>query len=485
MHTSIEKRVSSILRLILAAGFFAGALAASVFLAVRFGGMLGLAAILGAATLSVVVTLHPFVFFTPYFAALFFADTRLPGLPVSVNQLIALLFVAGWIGYFLRGQCQWVRSRVLPWLTLMTLYFTISALTGESPPHGQILARYVVIYYAVAVMLATCLRSDRAIFAYSWIIVAITFLMAVGGLIEALQRGTFTAFGGKITDAVRVKGASSTANVYGWNLVFAFPFAFFLFSQLRARFWRLAALGMGLFILFVALLTLSRQTVGLVILQLVLCARIFHYAARRRMLVVIAVFVMVGGALAAPAIIARFLSVTQLARDYSYLERRDSALICIEVIKARPIFGVGLGSYTAVWRNYLPADYRTFFAQYIEASRPRAPDEGYLQITAEGGFVGLAIFLLFVGVVLASTLRVRRESLERNDSFATNLSALVLALMVHFLATTFLDDTFLYVRVWLIYPLALLMDRRMIWDDAAQAGSSETTRSEQEGDASP
>ncbi len=485
MHTSLGKIESSALPCLLATGVFVFALTASVFLAVRFGGMLGLAAIVGVATLSLVVAVHPFIFFVPYFVALFFADTRLPGLPVSANQMIALLFAASWIGYFLRGRCQWLHSRVLPWLTLMTLYFTVSALTGESPPHGQILARYVVIYYAIAVMLAMCLRSDRAILAYAWIIVAITFLMAVGGLVEALQRGTFTAFGGKITDAVRVKGAASTANVYGWNLVFAFPFAFFIFTQARAKFWRLVALGMGLFILFVALLTLSRQTVVLVGLQLVLCARLFHYAGRRRMLVVIAIFLALGGALAAPAIIARFLSVTQLSRDYSYLERRDSAIICLEVIKARPIFGVGLGSYTAVWRNYLPPDYRTFFAQYIEASRPRVPDEGYLQITAEGGFVGLAIFLVFVGVVFIHTLRVRREAIVRNDSFANNLSTLVLALMVHFLATTFLDDTFLYVRVWLIYPLALLMDRRMIWDDAGEVVAGDPREARQEDTSSP
>jgi O-antigen ligase len=444
---------------------FAGLFAAMAFVAVRYGGPLALGALVGAAVLAIVFFVHPFVFFTLYFAALFFADTKLPGIPLSVNQILAGLLLVSWVGYLWRGRTVAIRSSLLPWFTLMAVYFTLSALLGESPPHGFVMARYVVIYYALALILASCLRSECAIYAYAWIIVSLTFLIAVGGLVEAFQRGTFWAFAGKITDAVRVKGAASTANVYGWNLLFAYPFAFFLFSQMQRRWLRALALGMGGFILFVALLTLSRQTIVLAGLLLIVCAQAFRYAGRRKVLAAVAVFIVLCGVLVAPAIVARFLSVTRLSRDYSYLERRDSALICFEVIKARPVFGVGFGSYTAVWRNYLPPDYRTFFAQYIEASRPRSPDEGYLQITAETGFVGLALFLTFVFAIGRRIRVVRALARSYDDAFAYNLATLVLASLLQFLASTFTDDTFLYVRVWLMYPLALLLDRCMLWGD--------------------
>lgn len=448
--------------------FVTGAIGAALFAlisfaAVRYGGPLALGGILALALLTVVLAIHPFVFFAMYYVALFFADTKVPGLPLSINQIIALLFIISWVGLWFRGQTIRVRSRLMPWLTLLAVYFTVNALLGESAPHGQVMARYVVIYYGLAILIAACLRSERAIYAYAWIIVTLTFLAAVAGLIEAFERGTFFAFAGKITDAVRVKGAASTANVYGWNLIFAFPFAFFLFSQMRRKVSRAAVLAMGLFILFVSLLTLSRQTMVLVVLLLVVCSRVFRYPSRRQVLLGVTVFIALAATLAAPALVARFLSVTRLSRDYSYLERRDSILICLEVIKARPIFGVGLGSYTAVWRQYLPPDYSTFFAQYIEPTRPRAPDQGYLQITAEGGVVGLAVFLVFVLAVGRRIWCIRKEAAKRDDPLAYNLAALVLALMVQFLATTFTDDTFLYVRVWLIYPLALLLDERMLW----------------------
>ncbi|MCX7626338.1 MAG: O-antigen ligase family protein [Candidatus Sumerlaeaceae bacterium] len=444
---------------------FACLFAAISFVAVRYGGPLAVGGIIGLAFLSVVLAVHPFVFFALYFGALFFADTKLPGLPLSINQILAGLFLVSWLAYAWRGRTMAIRSRLLPWLTLMALYFAANALLGESPSHGQIMARYVLIYYGIAIILATCLRSERAIYAYAWIVVTLTFIAAVGGLVEAFQRGTFWAFTGKITDAVRVKGTASTANVYGWNLLFAYPFAFFLFSQMQRRGERFLALAMGIIILFVALLTLSRQTIVLVGLLLITCAKVFRYPNRRQVLAVILAFIALGVVLVAPAIVARFVSVTRLSRDYSYLERRDSALICMEVIKARPVFGVGLGSYTAVWRNYLPSDYRTFFAQYVEASRPRAPDQGYLQITAEGGFVGLTIFLVFVVILGRRISVIRKFAAARDDSLAYNLAALVFALFVQFLATTFTDDTFLYVRVWLIYPLALLLDERMLWSD--------------------
>jgi O-antigen ligase len=475
MFPDVRKPVQSVPRQL-----FGGAIAAAVFsilssLAIRVGGPLALVAMVALAILTVLLAIHPFVFFAMYFVALFFADTRVPSLPLSINQILALLFIVSWVGHWFRGSTIALRSSVLPWLTLMAVYFTANALLGESPPHGQLMARYVVIYYGLAVLLALCLRSERAISAYAWISLVLTFFAAVLGLFEAIQRGTFSAFAGKISDAVRVKGTASTANVYGWNLLFAFPFAFFLFSQTRHRIKRAAALIMGLFILFVALLTLSRQTMVLVILLLIVCVRVFQYPSRRQVLVGTTVFLALAAGFAAPPLVARLLSVTQLSRDYSYLERRDSVLICLEVIKARPIFGVGLGSYTAVWRNYLPRDYSTFFAQYIEPTRPRAPDQGYLQITAEGGVVGLLIFLIFVLAVGRQVWRIRRLAAMRNDTFAYNLAALVLALMLHFLATTFTDDTFLYVRVWLIYPLALLLDERMLWGPTLREDTQNST----------
>lgn len=444
------------------------ALSCVLFLALRYGGSLALAGIGAAIAGLLAVLLHPFVFFTFYFGALFFADTRLPGVPLSVNQIFAILFLISYASYWIRGRTTRIKSHITPWLTLMAVYFAASAFFGESPEQGRLLARYVVIYYLLALFLASCIRSERALYAYAWIIVTLTFGAACAGLIEAFQKGTFLAFAGKITDAVRVKGATSTANVFGWNLVFAYPFAFFLFCQVRRKVWRFVALAMGVFCLFIALLSLSRQTLVVVLLELLVCARLFRYPSRRLLLTIIAGFFVAGALLVAPSIVARFISVTRLSRDYSYLERRDSAIICFEVIKAKPIWGVGLGSFTAVWRNYLPADYRTFFAQYIEASRPRAPDEGYLQITAEGGIVGLVIFLAFAGAVCVQALRIRRVALAREDNLAFNLGALVLALMIQFLATTFTDDTFLYVRVWLIYPLALLLDKRMLFSSPVE-----------------
>jgi O-antigen ligase len=464
-------------RVVLAAGLVC-LVPLAVYLAVRYGGPPGLILTLGVATLCLVVQVHPFVFFVPYFGALFFADTKLPGLPLSVNQILAVLFFASWAGFWLRGRCMRIHSKVLPWLTVLAIYFTISALMGESPQRGLIHARYVVTYYLVALMLASCLRSERAIYAYAWIIVGLTFLAAVAGFGEAIYRGTFLAIAGKITDAVRVKGPAANAIVYGWNLVFAFPFAFFLFTQHRRALWRHAALAAGLFILFVSLLTINRQTVLFMVVQLIICPPLFRFAGRRRMVAIIAAFLLVVAAVAAPPLVARLVLVTRLSRDYSYLERRDNALICFQAIKAHPVFGIGLGSYPAVWRRYIPPDYSTFFAQYIEASRLRYPDAGYTQITTETGFVGLAIVLAFMGLVMRRAWIVRREAARRDDQFVFNLAALVLVLMIQFFVSTFIVDTFLYVRVWLIYPLALLMDERMLWQESEPpAGEAAARRS--------
>ncbi|MCX7962980.1 MAG: O-antigen ligase family protein [Candidatus Sumerlaea chitinivorans] len=433
------------------------------YVAARYVGMLGIVALAGVAVVALISALHPFVPFAVYFGLLFFADTRLPGLPMSLNQIIGPLFLLSATAYWARGQMMRLQSKVLPWLLLMSAYFLINAVTGESMENGFIQGRYVVIYCLYAVALAAAMKSERAILAYAWIITTLSFVAALAGIVEAIQKGTFFALAGKITDAVRVRGAASTAVVYGWNLLFAFPFAFFLFAEVRSRLWRGIALLMACTILFVALLSLSRTIIALAFIQTIVCARVFRYPNRRRVLAVLGVLVIVAAALVMPVAIKRFVGVADYRRDYSLMERRDNAIISREVFKAHPIFGVGLGSYSVVWRNYIPSDYRTFFAQYIEASRPRYTDQGYMQILCEGGIVGFGLFAALVVVIFRQAFRIRRRARECDDSFAWNLAALVIAGLNHLLLSTLTDDTFLYVRVWLLYAVALLLDERLLW----------------------
>lgn len=163
-----------------------------------------------------------------------------------------------------------------------------------------------------------------------------------------------------------------------------------------------------------------------------------------------------------PVLVRRFLSVGNLSRDYSFLERSDSFHIGMQMFRENPVFGVGLGSFPAIWKEYIPADYPTFFAQYSYPSRLRFPDFGYMAIMVETGLIGLGLYLIFHFLILVRAWNYRRMAIAAGDNLAANISATVLCLMVFIGVTSVIQDTFLYPRVWIVYALALLLHPKLL-----------------------
>ncbi|MCX7718187.1 MAG: O-antigen ligase family protein [Candidatus Sumerlaeaceae bacterium] len=435
---------------------------AATLLLIRELGPSGLLLSAGAVTVLAAGLVHPLVPFCLYFGALFFADTRLPGLPLSANQVLALLFFASWAVYWARGKTVRLESRIIPFLIVFALFFAISAITGESTERGLLHFRYVVIYFFMALALASTLSSERAVLAFAWIVVIMTFLAAMVGVYEAIEKNALQAYtGGRWTDAARIKGTAKNAIVYGWNLLYCFPFAFLLFSELRTRSRRYLALALGVAVLGVAILTFNRQTFALIGLMVVLCTLLFRYRDRRALLAIVGVAAVIAAIVAAPLVIQRLMTFGSLRRDSSFIERRDQFIVGMEMFRTKPIWGIGLGSYPARWRAYVPRNYSTFNMQY-QGAFDRYPDAGFVQLLSETGIVGTALTLTLMGWIIRRAWRTRRMADGLDDRFAFNLASMVLALGVFWVASNIIQDTFLYVRVWLLIGLAVLLDERIL-----------------------
>ncbi|MBX7246755.1 MAG: O-antigen ligase family protein [Candidatus Sumerlaeaceae bacterium] len=416
----------------------------------------------GMAVAGLCLVFHPLVPFALYFAALFFKETPIPGVPVTANQVLAILFFITWGATWLRGRTQKLESSFLPILGITILYFAVSAISGENLERGFLHFKYVLIYGAMAACLAASLTTEAAILSLAWIVTLLSFGAALGGLVEAIQNNVLSAFTGRWTGSVRIQGTAPNSIVFAWNLLYSFPFAFLLYSELRTGSLRKVALLMGMFALFISLLTFNRQTIVMVFVMLALSAMVFVYRNRNTLLAIVAAAAVVGGATVAPLVAKRIFTVTTLERDPSFLERRDSYILGMEMFSHHPVFGVGFGSFPAVYRSYLPEDYTTYYAQYHAPNRLKFPDMGYLALLAETGIVGLGIFLGLMSFLVRRAWTLRKWALARGDTFAANYSSLVLALLVFILMTSGIQDTFLYVRVWIVLGLALLLDRRML-----------------------
>lgn len=440
--------------------FLLGGIAICPLAYYMFGGM-GLFICGALAGFLVSMFTHPLLIFAIYFGALFFTDTTLGGaLPISLNQVVAPLFFVSTLFYYLKGKANPPRFALLPLLAVVVAYFVVSGLTAEHFENGILYARYAVVYLLVAVCVGMVINSERKLYAAAWIILLSTFVAALHGFYEVMDKNLLGVVGNFWGSAKRATGTAPNSVVFGWNLVYGFPFAFFLFSQLRSQYTRLLALTMGLFILAVATFTFNRQTYVIMAIVVAVCALLFTYKNRAALLSLMALMGGIGAFTVLPLIVRRMLTVGDLTKDYSYLEREDSFLMGFQMFKAHPLTGVGFGSFSKVWGEYIPPDFSTYFIQYRGRTYEKFMDMGIFSIIAETGLVGLLVFVVLIVKLFFYISKRRREAVKAGDALVQNYASMLFVLLVFFLVSTFIQDTFLYTRMWVVYGLIFLLDPR-------------------------
>lgn len=424
-------------------------------------GILGIAASIGLFVAVILSLLHPFTSFAIYFAVLFVQDANLTGLNISLNQMVAPLFFLSTAVWWIRNRTHNIVSPILFLLCIFSTYFAINAALGEHFESGILHSRYVVIYTLMAISIAMVLSSSKSIMSFAWIMFIITSLSACYGITEAFQKNIIGNFTGHWGNSIRIKGTAKTPIAYGWQMVFALPFGFFLFAELKSFFWRSFCIPIFLLIVLASFLTFNRQTLLLIGILTVASACFFTYKNKKTLVTGLGVLACIVSAPIAPLILQRLLTFSNLQRDYSLLERRDSILLTETMFYKHPIFGIGLGSFPVVWKNYVPADYETFFVQYWPANQPKYPDFTYVQLLAETGIIGLFLYIILLIYLLRRSWKFRKLALKTQDIFAANYATLVFILLIFVTLSSFIQDVFLYPRTWMIFGLALLLDKKI------------------------
>lgn len=434
-------------------------------------GMLGVLLAVGVAGFVVSLFTHPLLVLALYFGALFFKDLQAPGIGISINQILAPLFFLSVFIHFLRGKTLSPYFQLFPALAIVVGYFILSGLFGQDLENGLLYSRYAVIYLALSAGVAMCLTSERTIYALAWIIVGLTTIAAVDGFYEAYDKNLLNVVGKFLAKGTRVQGTAPNPIVFGWNMIYGFPFAFLLFAQLKTAALRLLALVMGLSMIGVATFTFNRQTYVISAIVLVMCALLFTYKNRAVLVSLLSGLGIVGAFTVLPLVLRRLMTVATLNKDYSFLERQDAFLMGSEMFRRHPITGVGFGAYSKVWSQYIPADYPTYFAQYRGASFEKFMDMGLFSILAETGLIGITLFSGMFLILFIHAWRYRRRAVRAGDAFAQNVASTVIVVLAFFFVSSFIQDTFLYTRIWILYGLALILDRRhlpILGEEAAQ-----------------
>ena len=127
------------------------------------------------------------------------------------------------------------------------------------------------------------------------------------------------------------------------------------------------------------------------------------------------------------------------------------------IIKENPVTGIGLGVYPRAH-----AMYSVRVGVPVTAIGFRDTHSTYLNVAAETGVPGLALFLLMVGVVVVSCERTRQKA--RGSPRAEQLLALELGLLAFMLAGifgSFAKLSFLYIQLAVMWAVADITKREL------------------------
>ena len=409
---------------------------------------------LGICMAGMIFLLGPIVGFTLYFITTFFRGLFVPGMPVSLNQIAGVMFVLSWMNWMFREKVRLPRGREIICLTILSLYFLINCMAAEDFKEGLFHAWYIGIFYFIALALGSLISSSHHFRLFFWIILVASAMSAMLGAFEFVTgRDILTKSTALWMGRVRINGAAPNAIVFAYQLLYAFPLGYCLFSEEKSLAPRFLALGLSLFVTFVAILTFNRQTILLVGLIYFLSAQLFkNRYAKIFMGAVLLIFLLVSPYIL-HTIWLRLQTIGRFKEDKSLTLRMDGLKVGMQIVRKHPLMGLGLGCYHIMWWKYLPPG-KTKTLQFMKVT-PRYPDMGYNQLLSEGGLIGFGLAVTFFILLLASLWKKRKQALALEDRGLVNIYSALLILLIIFLLSSMIQDTFLYVRTWTMFGFIL------------------------------
>jgi O-antigen ligase len=168
-----------------------------------------------------------------------------------------------------------------------------------------------------------------------------------------------------------------------------------------------------------------------------------------------------GSSLGLGHVSSRFGAIVGAAADESVSKRRLRLGPSIELIKESPVFGHGLGATIQY--------YDASAGGFIQTSHL---DWGYLEIWAELGLVGSAIYVFFISLLLMYAWRRIDEAFAKRDLFVGIFGALVCLLVMHMFTPSLFHSLgmlfLVFVVVVLTQPLSILEYIAAIFSDGKQ-----------------
>ena len=316
-----------------------------------------------------------------------------------------------------------IRSPQVALLGLLLLLSALSTLWATVPANGRFELSFYLPLLLLVVLLVTWMRRD------AWVRPAIELALIVVAAVATLVGGLQLAFEPRWLTAINPLDEVGNPSLMGYKN----PMALAIAGQLFVLFGRIATAARGPWrrlLIFCALAELaylgqleSRTSLAAVAVATVaLLAAAAAWPPRgvmlRRLAAAVGVAVLVLGLAVAAVPAARQKAASLLAfgaEPTSFLESDRGVYLrnTLNMVRHRP-WGVGAGD----WQTHYPV-YRLHdrYRSFDEVYEVRRAHSDHVQILGEGGWLGLAVWLAFLGAVGLGLGRRYRRSRDLGDLF--------------------------------------------------------------------
>lgn len=379
------------------------------------------------------------------------------------GKAAGLLIAGAWLGEIASNRAV-VRAaarrhrRHLAVIAAILVWFSISLAWAESTSAAL---EDLWHWYALAllfVIVITVIVTRRAV---TWMIAAF-----VGGAVVSVCLGIAD---GSLTSAAqgaaRLTGAAGDPNFLAASLVAAAVLAGTLLALAKSQISK-ALLVAALAVLIVGLVASASRGGALAGGVALIAAFVLFKRRRLQVAAVTAVVLAVAGLtfVNAPAAWDR---VTNFNNDNG---RSDLWTVGWRMGKDHPILGVGLNNFREQSANYVRQPGTLEHVQLI-VDRPSFTHNTYLQLFAEEGIVGLALFLALVWACLYSAYSAAERFERRGERDLSTLARAVLVATVSMLAAGMFLSSAVDQRLWLLLalgPALLTLAERDVRSGAAR-----------------
>ncbi len=274
-------------------------------------------------------------------------------------------------------------------------------------------------------------------------------MAAAYGIVASPNLSSLAADPTAATDLDRLGGTIADPNLLAAVLVVSFVLAVALAATTRSFAIRFSLAGAAALSLVSVFLTASRG--GLVGLAAALVTAIVLARGRRA--------AALGGALVVVAVSVIYVGAFDPGAAHRYATadggngRTDLWKVGWRMAEANPVRGVGAGNFRDASAHYVLTEPGKIADSEFIIDQPRFAHNVYLEVLAELGVIGLALFLALLGAAIGTGLKAARRFAERGESSMELLSRAVVVSLVALLAMDFfLSDQFSK-QLWLLLAL--------------------------------